>query len=508
MNRSSIGHAICRKRVLGWLCIGLLGICVLALCRGRMRFTFSRDELWVVEGVLRGQRNITPPLLYAALRGMGLDRTSPEAVWRIPSLIATVLGVCCLPVYASLRNVSLRGRLICWTTALMLLFCSPVMIYGSFVKSYSIEVLVSSIALVLLMEGQRRIHVAGRGFWVLFWAVTAFLSMALYSTVFSVVTITFCLAVLAVSDSLRERTGPPLVRLFRSAMRGALKPAASGSAAVLVFLACYFLFLRNGVTGGTINNPEDLDTYWDYAFWDGTPAFIIRMTLSWFGHLLNMTRFGWAVFAAQFALFAFSCIATRKVRGLLVLLPSLVVVLLVLCASRFRLYPYGEARIMLFVAPFVFHGFSAMAVANYLSPWRTAKVVTGITAVFLVVFAFRGVVIDPYSEFFMGRDDRAPLYTILSQDLQTHENTSIFAGDGVYDLLRFYLPHDADHVFPIEQATQRVWSRGWLVNDPHSLMTEADFQRLRDSLGSTEEVVLDLAPGLRVRHILRHAAAR
>lgn len=472
---------------LAWVAIAFLAGVALSLCSRRLSYPYFVDEIWVVRGVLDGERDITPPLLYALLRLLrGIVQTDAEWLMRVPSLLAVALGAILLPAWATLRRWSACETAAAWLTGGLLALSSPVFFYGGMVKAYALEALFSVWMIAMLVEGAP--SPPRRAYWIAYLAVSGVFLVATYPAVFVVAG--FCAA------------------FAWRWIFGRRRPVAEGRAFLGVhlllaalFLCAYAFRLRYQISAGTANDPAGLNLYWTKAFWDGSWGFIERQTLQFFGHQFNLVRGAWAVVGLHILAWAGGKIVRRQWEALDVLVFVVAPIGLVLLASRFRLYPYGEVRLMLFTAPLVF-GLFAHAVAGNLRRRSWPRVLVAVlTGGFLAVFAFQGMIRDPYATGHMNFVDDRPLHALLRGNAASGE-VPVFAGDSAWAGLNWYLEPGGADIRPLASAATTSWSCAWFVVDERGRGEWEFYRELQDRMGLDETTRYSPRPGshaIRVR---------
>lgn len=402
---------------------------LLVLGGGIVRFedrnqTFFGDEMWVLEFVERGVYTPhavpQPPLFFfAAVAASGLCGMG-EGCLRAPAEIAAVL-LTLMPfvVWRTTRVLKPAGAIV-WTA--ILAFSSPVSFYAARVKQYPLEALGCAVILWLYLRAREE-----DGRWRTFAIVSAVLVATLHAPIF----------VLAATGlaSIREK-----------------KTVAIHAALAAVFVAAYFGYMRPGAeVTQYFGNLEEYFTADLPAFWDGSATFVFSQTRLWVAQMLNQTR--------GFSLILFVAIAAwlwRKRDAQLAII-TLAPIALVLAASAFRLYPYGEVRLMIFLLPGLALAF-ALAVQTFdrVPVWIAA-------AVLMTIFVVRGVRDDPYNTTYMHIDDLRRAYDHL--DAQRKAGVPVVLREFDIRPLRYYVEvpmHELVAVAPrvgaIEVQAAEYWT--------------------------------------------------
>ncbi len=472
------------------LALLLLGIVAMILASRRLYYPFFMDEIWVVRGVQSGQRDITPPLLFGLLQGLSnVGSIREEWLMRLPSLVAVTLSAVLLPAWAFLRRWPLRHTGTAWITGCLLAFSSPVLFYGSFVKNYAVDVLFAVFMTGMWVETYHaKRHPR---YWLLFLIGAGFFLSATHTAIFLV-------AGFAVAFAWRW-----LFSGNRSVSEG-ITFVVVHVLLVALFLCSYYLWLRLKVSADSFHDPAGLEGYWANHFWDGSVSFLLERSRHVFGHQFNLVRGAWLVVALHIAAWGGMTFWRRSWKALGWFIFAATPIALVLLASFFRRYPYGEVRLILFSTPLVYALF-AHTISENLSgrSWmqRTAWV---LTAAFLIVFGFQGLFGDPYDTKFMGRVDDRPLYMML-RDHASSEQTPIFSGEMEMAGLKWYVESDAITVLPLADGSGSRWQQAWFVLNTRGWDAEWDiYLAQKERLGFEALIRFSHRPGLRAILVRRH----
>lgn len=396
--------------------------------------TFFGDEMWVLEFVGNGRyvphAVPQPPLFFfsavAASRICGMG----EACLRAPAeLAALLLTLVPFLVWRTTRVLRPMGVIV-WTA--ILAFSSPVSFYAARVKQYPLEALGCAVLLWLFIracEDERR--------WTTFAIVAAVLVATLHAPVF--VLVATGIAVLILAESKAER----------------LKPLSMHVALAAVFAIAYFGYMRPGTeVARYFGDLEDYFTADLPGFWDGSPGFVISQTRLWVAQMLNLTR-GFAVCLGVAVLAWLWNIARRRDRReAAIVVVALVPVGVVLAASAFRLYPYGEVRLMIFLLPGVSLAF-ALAVQWLLDQRRVIAIpAAAVVVALLTMFVVRGVRDDPYNRSYMRIDDLRPAY----EHLKAHRRAGTPIVVREFDIrpLRHYVPVETRDLIVVRPGVAEV----------------------------------------------------
>ena len=464
--------AIRSRHSYSWLALALLAVLAISLGCRRLFYPYFVDEFWVVRGVGGGARDITPPLLYALLRGLHfLRRADAEWLMRLPSLLAAALGAIWLPAWATIRRWPRSETTLAWLTGVLLALSSPVVFYSAMVKAYTLESLFSVWLIAMWIEAGRPPPRAG--YWPVLLAVAGLFVATTYSAVFA-------LAGFAAAFAWRwyfgERRSAGEARRFLGVQ----------TLLAAVFLCAYAGWLRPRVSAGAADNPPgSLNLYWSSTFWDGSLGFVVRQTRHFIGHQFNLARGAWLLAGLHIAGWAGAKIVRRRWADLAWLLLAAAPIGLILLASRFHLYPYGEMRLMLFTTPLVFALFARAVSENLEGPSRIRKIVALATAGFLVVFAFQGLVRDPYATGFMKFADDRPLHALL-RDSAAPGGVPVFTGAAEWDALNWYLKPRGVDVRPLADAATTPWAWAWFVVDERGRGEWSFYREQMERLGFEE----------------------
>ena len=457
---------------LAWVALILLALLALSLGCRRLFYPYFVDEFWVVRGVWTGERDISPPLLFGLLRGVHfLWRSDAEWLMRLPSLLATAMGVVLLPAWAAIRRWPRSETTAAWLTGGLLALSSPVVFYSAIVKAYALETLFSVWLVAMWIEAGRTPPRARYGLALL--VVGSLFVATTYSAIFA-------LAGFAAAFAWRwffaERRSVAEARIFLGVH---ILLAA-------VFLCAYAGWLRYQVSAGAADDPPgSLNRYWATMFWDGSSGFVVRQTRHFIGHQFNLTRGAWLLAGAHLAAWAGALIVRRRRADLAWLLLPATPIGLLLLASRLHLYPYGEMRLMLFTTPLVFALF-AHAVSENLGGRSWFRIGAALlTAGFLAVFAFQGLVRDPYATGFMKFTDDRPLHALLRASAAAGD-IPVFTGAAEWEALNWYVKPGGVDVRPLADAATIPWTRAWFVVDERGRGEWSFYREQKERLGFAE----------------------
>ena len=457
---------------LAWVALILLAILALSLGCRRLFYPYFVDEFWVVRGVWTGERDITPPLLFGLLRGLHfLWRSDAEWLMRLPSLLAAATGVVLLPAWATIRRWPRSETAAAWLTGCLLALCSPFVFYSAMVKVYALETLFSVWLIAMWIEAG--LTPPRAVYWLVMLTVAGLFAATTYSAVFA-------LAGFAAAFAWRwyfgERRSAGEARAF----------LGIHVLLIAVFLCAYAGWLRYQVSASAADDPPgSLNRYWATMFWDGSLGFVVRQTRQFIGHQFNLARGAWLLAGLHIAGWVGAMIVRRRRADLAWLLFPAITVGLLLLASRLHLYPYGEMRLMLFTTPLVF-AFFAHAVSENLEGRSWFRIGAALlTAGFLAVFAFQGLVRDPYATGFMKFVDDRPLHALLRGSATSGE-IPVFTGAAEWAALNWYVKPGGVDVRPLADAATIPWERAWFVVDERGRGEWSFYREQKERLGFEE----------------------
>jgi len=466
----------------------------LTLAARRLCYPFFMDEIWVLRGVQSGHRDITPPLLYGFLRGLSaVWPIADEWVMRLPSLLAVTLSAVLLPGWALLRRWPVRMTTTAWLTGSLLALSSPVLFYGAFVKIYALDVLFSVFMIGMWIElDHTRCQSA---YWLLYLAVCGLFLSTTHTAIF------------VVAGFFTAFAWRWLFSGNRSITQG-LIGGATHALLGLIFLCSYYFWLRLEVSADTAHDPIGLDQYWSNRYWDGSLSFVLDRSRAVFGHQFNLVQGAWLVVFLHVAIWVGLIVWHRWWRALGSLILAVVPIALVLLASFFQRYPYGEVRLMLFSTPLVYVLF-ALAVSENLKgrSWliRSSSV---LTAAFLMAFGLQALFADPYNTKFMGRVDDRPLHMLLRDNAVAGE-APIFTGEMESLGLDWYVNSSDIKVLPLADASKTYWNQAWFVVNMHGWEDEwSAYALLKKDIGFDEVAYFSHRPGLRAMLVRRQEKTR
>jgi hypothetical protein len=375
--------------------------------------TLFEDEVWVAELIRRGgwhpHSYSTPPLFYAIGRAWASVRGLSGVALREPAAFFGV-ALCAVPLFAPLSRLS---RFV-WAT--LLAFSSPLIFYSERLKQYTIEAFFAAVLIVLFLR-LRESRSALTTF--VFFTVAAAAVMTLYAPI-------FLLAAMAVISIRRPR--------------------------LLIGFALIFVLCGVAYIGWLKPGPESIRLHGDMTGfftangrWVTSPSLFIANTLHWIGQALNLIRFWWLV--AGILVLAWIARERNAVLPLLAILPPLEVA----AASAFRLYPYGEVRLMIFCFPALF-----LLIAVSL-----AEVARRVPALLLLLapVIFTGVGRDVYNDTYMHIYDMRPMYAMVAAAHRPGE--AIYADPSFAAPLVYYYPGMANDIRSTVSGSTSL--PGWYV---------------------------------------------
>jgi hypothetical protein len=375
--------------------------------------TLFEDEVWVAELIRHGGWHAhsysTPPLFYAMCRGWTAIRGISNTAIREP---AAILGaaLCAVPLFAPLTRTSR------FVSAMLLAFSSPLLFYSGRAKQYTLEAFAVMLLIVLFLHVNRT---GSRMVIIAFFAVGAVAVMTLYSPVFVLVP----MALLCIR---RPRLLAGFALLFA------------------LFGLAYLRWLAPGAE--SIRLHGDMNAYFAAnGRWVTSPALLIAGTMHWVGQAMNLVRFWWL--AATLLVMVWLVRERRLDIALIAVLPPVMVA----AASTFRLYPYGEVRLMIFCLPalFLLLADSVASVARRLP----------LLLLLVVPFVIAGVAGDPYNRTYMHIDDLRPMFEMIARSSVPGE--AIYADPSYGEPLRYECPALAAN---IRQGTQSTMTMpGWYI---------------------------------------------
>lgn len=354
--------------------------------------TFFEDEVWVADLIRHGgwhpHSYSTPPLFYAIGRAWSTIRGFSDQALREPAAFFGV-ALCAVPLFAPLP------RLTRFSWATLLAFSSPLVFYSERLKQYTLEAFFATVLIVLflrLRESQSALTI------FVFFTVAVTAVLTLYSPI-------FLLAAMAVVSIRR----PGLLAGF-----------------ALVFILCglaYLVWLKPG--------PESIRLHGDMTGfftangrWVTSPSLFVADTSHWMGQALNLIRFWWLVCGALVLVWV------ARERKVVLLILAIIPPLEVAAASAFRLYPYGEVRLMIFCFPALF-----LLIAASLA--EAARRVPALMLL-LAPMIFMGIGRDVYNDTYMHVYDLRPMFAMVAAG--HHPGEAVYADPSFAAPLAYYYP--------------------------------------------------------------------
>jgi hypothetical protein len=374
------------------IAFGVLLVAAAAIRFHALGTTFFEDEVWVADLIRHGgwhpHSYSTPPLFYAIGRAWSSLRGFSDQALREPAAFFGV-ALCAVPLFAPLP----RFTRFAW--AALLAFSSPLIFYSERLKQYTLEAFFATVLIVLflrLRESQSALTI------VIFFTASAAAVLTLYSPI-------FLLGAMAVISIRRPRllTGFALVfALCGIAYLGWLKPGPES------------IRLHGDMTGFFTANGR----------WVTSPSLFVANTLHWMGQALNLIRFWWL------AIGILVLVWIARERNAVLLLLAILPPLEVAAASVFRLYPYGEVRLMIVCFPALF-----LLIASSLA--EAARRVPALMLL-LAPIIFTGIGRDVYNDTYMHVYDLRPMFTMVAAGHHTGE--AIYADPSFAAPLVYYYP--------------------------------------------------------------------
>ncbi|HVT45422.1 MAG TPA: hypothetical protein VMT00_13655 [Thermoanaerobaculia bacterium] len=416
-DRRSPGH--------GWFAVA--GVAVLAFAAvlrlDRLDAALFWDELWVVELMRAGPYvphfNPMPPLFFWMVKAASaLLGFSDVALHVTPFVIGVALVAAPLALRGLLPGSLERTEAFIWTW--LLAFSSPVIYYSARLKQYSLEALASLLLIGLCLWCVSEIHSKKR--MIVFFASASVAMLLLHTPVFL---FPGCVAALLLAVWLAGR----MATHFPWALAG--RVAAGSVITSLCFVAAYFGYLK---PSPEMRYPDPMYEFWAHLFFDGRWSFVEEWSRIWVGQMLNLVKFFWLAAAIAIAIWIARAVIRRDVVELAKVVVGSLPVLSLLAASWLRLYPYGEVRLMLFLAP----GLYLLVAASSMELMRALPrlAFTGLT-ILLVTFLVQQVVRDPHAQYF-GATDLRPLYDFVGGSHRSRE--PILSAPADAKVLGWYYP--------------------------------------------------------------------
>ena len=109
-----------------------------------------------------------------------------------------------------------------------------------------------------------------------------------------------------------------------------------------------------------------------------------------------------------------------------------------------------------------------------------------LTAGFLAVFAFQGLVRDPYATGYMKFVDDRPLHALL-RDSASSGDIPVFTGAAEWEALNWYVKPGGVDVRPLADAATTPWTRAWFVVDERGRGEWSFYREQKERLGFEEQ---------------------
>lgn len=336
------------QEVTPWFLTCLLLLVLIGTCfrLTQLHVTFFPDEIWLAEFV--SLRNYephaipSPPLFFYLakwLKSAFAASIHGEALFRVVPFVNGILLMSApMCFYPLIQRMIDRTTAVIWT--FLMSFSSPLIFYSCRLKQYTLEAFSAAVLISLFIYVAQDMLDVRR--WRLFLLTAVFFVSSLHSPVFILASAFAGFALLLCTT---DRGAPATHRL---AARHLIRTYVWIS---LAFLFAYYGYLKPG--SKVTEYFGDLQQYFSQAghqYWfDGSFGFFFRMSTLWVGQMFNLAPFFLAVAGISTACFLFLGPGRPFTYALALVcgLPPL----LVLAASAFQLYPYGEVRLMIFAAP-------------------------------------------------------------------------------------------------------------------------------------------------------------
>lgn len=441
-------------------CVFLLALIGACFRLTQLHTTLFSDEIWLAEFVSSRHYEPhaipSPPLFFYLakwLKSAFAAFVHGETLFRIAPFVSGILlmfaPICFYPLIQRMID---RATVVIWT--FLMSFSSPFIFYSCRLKQYMLEAFSATVLICLFIYVAQDMVDVRR--WRLFSLAAVFFVVSLHSPVFVLASAFAGFALLLCA---RERGALATYRLVARHL------IHTYSWISLAFLSAYFGYLKPG--------PEvteyfgDLQQYFSqpgHQYWfDGSFGFFFHMSKLWVGQMFNLTPFFLALagIGTACSLFVGPNRPFTYALALVCGLPPL----LVLAASAFQLYPYGEVRLMIFAAPGLYL-IVGRACSQFMSSGHApirygARIACAAVLLGFTVNGFSHV----YNVSYMGTADMRPVYSVL---LDRHRpGESVFMERFDAHALIYYLPllekdvvvvdDSAPHVTLGQSSARRFW---------------------------------------------------
>lgn len=285
------------------------------------------DETWVAQLVRDGSWHphsfATPVLFYILERGWtALRGASDVALREIPLIFGVALAA--LPLAADRLAPGLTDRTTRFAWSVLLAASSPLLYYSTRMKQYTLEAFVAALLMLLFFGAMQS---PSRARLIAFFAAALVAVLTLISPIFTIAAagITFL--------TTRHRRMPAFWIGF--------------AATAIAFAVAYFGWARPSAESTRLHGDMDL-WFTQTQRWMDRPSLIVPATQHWLGQAFNLVRWWWFVVSALVIYWLARGGAWR------IVLYASVAPLVILIASVFHFYPYGEVRLMSFAFPAIY----------------------------------------------------------------------------------------------------------------------------------------------------------
>lgn len=399
-----------------WIVMSLgLVVIAAALAFPKLSWTQFGDEIWVT-GLLRSgsygaHENLMPPLSFLFTRLVVAVCGYGDTCLRLPAYLFWII-LAALPL-ALPSNID---RLVSFFWTVLLAFSSPLIFYSARLKQYALEAVISTLLLIFFIRAasdlnrRRPLHV--------YLGIALVAALTTHAPVFVIAATGATLAAIA-------------VRQGRHRLAAGVLAAHAGLA--IAFAGAYSGYMR---PAGNVR--RYLALHGQSRFFDGSFTFAYEQTRQWVGEMLNVTRGATLVALVCMAFVAWRSRRNPHIAG--VLLIAVMLPLIALLLSAWRLYPYGEVRLMIFAAPALFLviaiGLAAIA--------RSHAILLVIALSMMGVFIFRQVAYDPYNSGYMQAFDLRSSYAYVAR----HHHPGVPFVTRAFDALplTYYVPATAGDI--------------------------------------------------------------